>query len=78
MRTTISIPNDLFEAAENLARELGVSRSHLYSRALAAFVGDERRSDVTARLDAVYSEREAKLDPVLEHIQLRSLPRDEW
>ena len=35
MRTAISIPDDLFESAEELAAELGMSRSQLYATALA-------------------------------------------
>ena len=38
MRTTISIPDPTYEAAGQLARRLGISRSELISRAVAAFV----------------------------------------
>jgi metal-responsive CopG/Arc/MetJ family transcriptional regulator len=34
MKTAISIPDDVFAAAERLARRLKKSRSELYSRAL--------------------------------------------
>ncbi|HVS02959.1 MAG TPA: hypothetical protein VMT16_09330 [Thermoanaerobaculia bacterium] len=78
MKTAISLPDEVFAAAEELASELGVSRSQLYARAVAAFVARHRQSEVTERLDAVYASAEARLDPVLDALQLRSLPRDDW
>ena len=78
VKTAVSIPNPVFEAAEELARRLGVSRSELYARALADFL--EKRLDrrVTERLDEVYAREESGLDPALARLQAASLPRDEW
>jgi predicted transcriptional regulator len=38
MKTAISIPDEIFEAAERLAKRLKRSRSEIYSRALAETV----------------------------------------
>jgi len=80
MKTAISIPDELFGAAERAAKRLGLSRSELYRRALAAFL--ERHSErlVTQALDAVYGSEpeESRLDPVLEHLQRASVPRERW
>jgi metal-responsive CopG/Arc/MetJ family transcriptional regulator len=78
VKTAVSIPNPVFEAAEELAERLGVSRSELYARALADFL--EKRLDrrVTERLDEVYAREESGLDPALARLQAASLPRDEW
>ena len=38
MKTAISIPDDVFEEAERLARRMGKSRSRLYQHALAEYV----------------------------------------
>ena len=80
MKTAISIPDPVFEAAEQLAKRLGKSRSQLYAEAVAQYV--EQRSDaaVTERLNAIYgAEPElSKLDPVIEALQWRSLPKEEW
>lgn len=78
MKTAISLPDEVFEAAENLAQELGVSRSRLYASAVAEFVARHRDDDITERLNAVYRDAEAALDPVLDEIQSRTLSRDEW
>lgn len=56
MKTAISLPDDLFAAAEALAGRLGVSRSQLYATALARFVSEQERAGITARLNAVYAD----------------------
>lgn len=78
MKTAISIPDDLFEAAEGLAKELQVSRSQLYARAVAELIARLRDDDVTRRLDEVYSRTGSRLDPVLERLQGDSLPSEDW
>lgn len=80
MKTAISIPDRVFEAAERLAKRLGKSRSQLYSEAVAHYVKQYSDTDVTERLNAIYdAEPElSKLDPVLEALQWRSLPKEEW
>ena len=42
MKTAISIPDDVFAEAEETAQRLGVSRSGLYTRAIAEFVERHR------------------------------------
>ncbi len=76
VKTAISVPDEVFDAAEELAERLGVSRSQLFSQAVAEYVANRRATEVTKRLNEVYSEVEAKLDPVLARIQRKSLPRD--
>lgn len=78
MKTAISIPDDLFEAAEGLAEELHVSRSQLYARAVAELLARLRDDDVTRRLDEVYSRTGSRLDAVLERLQGDSLPSEDW
>lgn len=56
MKTAISIPDDLFEKGEELARELGVNRSALYSRALRDLIERTEAKSITAEIDRVLSE----------------------
>jgi metal-responsive CopG/Arc/MetJ family transcriptional regulator len=79
MKTAISVPDDLFDAAERTAKRLGLSRSELYQRAVASFL--ERQSDtlVTNALNEVYqSERTGQLDPLLDRMQRATLAREDW
>lgn len=80
MKTTISIPDEDFEAAEQVARELGLSRSELYSSAVRDFIARRAQLDVTERLDQIYGEQgaDSRLDPVLAKLQGLTLPREEW
>ena len=78
MKTAISIPNDLFEKAEELAESLEISRSQLYSRAIAEFTERHPSPRVREKLDEVYGEFEGKLDPALAIMQSISLPPEEW
>jgi metal-responsive CopG/Arc/MetJ family transcriptional regulator len=78
MKTAVSIPDPIFDAAEQVAGRLGLSRSELYARALADFVRKHRNDKVTQALNEVYAHHSSKLDPVLEKIQYASLPREEW
>jgi len=78
MKTTISIPDDLFYAAEDLSRRLGLSRSELYSRAVAAFLQQQRATGVQEALDAIYASEDSQLNPVLAQLQALSLPLEAW
>jgi metal-responsive CopG/Arc/MetJ family transcriptional regulator len=80
MKTAISIPDPLFEAAEKLARRLGMSRSQLYSKAIDSFIEKYRYSGVTERLNTVYeaSPEAGCLDKDIEKLQSQSLSKDGW
>jgi len=80
MKTAISIPDPIFEEAERLAKRRGLSRSQLYATAVSEYVKNEKFQGVREQLDAVYKNQaeDSTLDPVLDAIQLRSLPKGEW
>ena len=78
MKVALSIPDDLFESAESLVKRLGVTRSRLYTTALADYVARHRGSRTTERLNAVYAAEEARLDPVLRRAQRRALDPGAW
>lgn len=78
MKTAISIPDPVFRSAEKLAARLGVSRSELYAKAVAALVEKHREDLVTARLNEVYGPggEGSELDEELVALQNRSLGRE--
>lgn len=80
MKTAISIPDALFEAVEELAERLGVSRSQVFQRAVQRFVEEHRQAGVTEALDRVYGQggSESRVDPVLDRLQQATLVREEW
>jgi len=79
MKTAISIPDELFQAAERVARSLGLSRSQLYQKALAKYLDKHNEEAITEALNKVYtSEAEGRLDPDLADLQRASLGRETW
>lgn len=78
MKTAISIPDPIFEAAEALARRLGMSRSELYATAVSQFLETFQDEAVTQALNELYGETVASVDPVLYRMQLLVLPEEEW
>ncbi len=78
MKTAISIPDPIFQAAEEAAARLSLSRSQLYSKAVAAFVELHAPTNVTQQLDKVYGENPSAVDPVLARLQSLSLAGDAW
>lgn len=78
MKTAISLPDDLFEQAERLARRLSKSRSQLYAEALAEFVARHDPDVVTRAYDAVCEAIEAGPDPAVGAAGVRRLADIEW
>lgn len=70
MKTDISIPNRVYQAAEKLAKELGVSLSELYTAALTAYVSDHDKKNVAEELDIVYVTEPSMLEPELVEMQI--------
>ena len=78
MKTAISVPDEVFEAADELADELGVSRSELYSTAVAEYLAKHRSDEITDRLNEVYAREESGLAPELRKAQARSVGKSDW
>jgi metal-responsive CopG/Arc/MetJ family transcriptional regulator len=78
MKTAISIPDDIFEDADELAEEMGISRSELYSTAVAEYLAKHRAEDVTARLNEVYSREPSGLAPEVRRAQAHTIGKSDW
>jgi antitoxin MazE6 len=78
MKTAISLPDEVFESAEQLAKRLGKSRSELYALAINDYVGRNSEANVRASLDRVYSQNESQIDATLATMQSKLLTREEW
>ena len=78
MKTAVSLPDELFERAEDLARQLGKSRSQVYREALAEYLFRREARSVTAALDGVVAEVGPEPDGWLTEAGRRGLGRSEW
>lgn len=77
MKVAVSIPDAVFEAAEELAARRMCTRSNLYAEALERLLAEADGDEVTARLDAVYAEVSSGLDETLKEAQADALS-DPW
>lgn len=80
MKTAVSIPNELFEGAERLARKTKRSRSRLYSDALKEYLARHTPDDITSAMDKALDETgeaEAK-DILVSSAARRVLERSQW
>lgn len=78
MKTAISLPDSVFEEAEALAQQLGLSRSELYTKALKAYLKKYNRDPMLHKLNQVYSKEPSELDPVMAEMQFKSLLHEDW
>ncbi|MFZ4735174.1 MAG: hypothetical protein ACOYM9_04475 [Bradymonadia bacterium] len=78
MKTAISLPDPLFEAATGLATKLGISRSELFQRAVERLLSEYDDHGVTEALNRVYAETSSEVDPALAALQAASLLDEEW
>lgn len=77
MKTAISIPDDLFADAEQLARELNKSRSRLYGDAVREYVARHSADSVTEALDHVCDEVDCR-SGFARAATRRTLERSDW
>jgi metal-responsive CopG/Arc/MetJ family transcriptional regulator len=78
MKTAISVPNPIFESAEQFAHRLEITRSELYVRAIKSYIEAHRDDGVTEALNQLYATESSSLDPVVAQLQSASIPGDEW
>lgn len=78
MKTAVSVPNEVFERAERLAKRLEVSRSELYSRALREYLARHSPDEVTRALDRVCEELDTSADDFVREASRRVFEGTEW
>jgi predicted transcriptional regulator len=78
MKAAVSIPDEVFQEADRLARELKTSRSQLYSRALKEFLARHAPDQVTAAMNRVCDDVGATPDGFRRRAARRVLQDTEW
>ena len=78
MKTAVSIPDDVFEGAERLARRTKKSRSQLFSDALKEYVARHAPEKVTDAMNQVCAELGDPTGPFVSSAARRVLERSEW
>ena len=57
---------------------LGISRSELFTKAIASFIGSQKYKGVTAQLNAVYATENALLNNDIAKIQYEPSGHEDW
>ena len=80
MKIAVSIPDPIFDEAEQLAKRLNTSRSELYARALGRFVAAHTPDRVTEAMNAAVEAAEggAGVDAFSKEAARRVLKSAEW
>lgn len=80
MKTAISVPTDVFQLSERLAKQLKISRSAVFAMGVKK-LGEELEEDeanLIARINAVCAEVDTSVDPALKAYQARRLGEGKW
>jgi len=78
MRTAVSIPDDVFRAAERHARRTRKSRSWLYTEALSEYLARHAPDEVTEAMNKVVGQSSEPNDAFVMAAARRILERNEW
>ena len=79
MKTAVSLPDDVFRAAERHAKRARKSRSQLYAEALAEYLARHAPDEVTAAMNRVVERLGvAEPDPMLSTAARGVFERVEW
>ena len=78
MKTAVSIPDEIFEQAERLARRSGQTRSYVFSQALREYVARHSPEEVTRAMDEFCEAVGDLRDPFSASAARRTLAQTEW
>jgi len=78
MKTAVSVPDDVFNRAELLAKQLKLNRSQLFSRALAEFVLRHAPEEITEALNRVCAQLDDEPDEFGMQAAKQTFERNPW
>ncbi|MCH8838136.1 MAG: CopG family transcriptional regulator [Candidatus Marinimicrobia bacterium] len=82
VKTAISVPEDLFEALKNTAKEMNLSRSGVFTLAVREFLQARENRRMLEQLNQVYGEEpddeERELAKAMKARLGRLIEREEW
>ena len=78
MKTAVSVPNEVFERGERLAKRLKMSRSELYSRALREYLARHAPDEVTEALNVLCEELDTGAEELVREAGRRVLESSDW
>ena len=78
MKTAISVPNEVFQLSEKLAKKLKVSRSAIFAMGVRKLAEEHDEDEIIAQINRVCEKVDTSLDPTVRQYQNRILQREKW
>ena len=78
MKTAVSLPEDVYRAAERHARRARKSRSQLYAEALSEYLARHAPDEVTEAMNQVVAQLKEPTEPFVTAAARRILEQSEW
>lgn len=78
MKTAVSVPDEVFEKVERLARRARKSRSQVFSAALKEYVARHAPEEVTEAMNRVCEQLGDQHDAFIAAASRRVMKRTEW
>ncbi len=82
VKTAISLQKDLFDQVNNLAKEMHVSRSRLFTLAVEDYLKKNESRKILAKINAAYddipSEEEARIAQAMRRKQRKNVEAEAW
>ncbi|MDE3089254.1 MAG: hypothetical protein KGJ80_07700 [Chloroflexota bacterium] len=77
-QTRILIPEPISKAAEQLARQMGITLDEFYTAVVTEYVIAHEKQSVTESLNRIYATEPSSIDPVIARMQNKTLRSDPW
>lgn len=78
MKTAITVPNDILELSERLAKKLKISRSQVFAMGVRKLGEEFDEEELIANINSVCEKVDTSLDPVMRDYQMRTFKRERW
>ena len=77
-QTNIVIPEPISKAAEQLARQMGITVDEFYTTAVTEYVVAHQKQMVTESLNRIYATEPSSMDPAIVQAQNKTLRSETW
>ena len=77
MKTAISVPADVFDLSEKLAKKLKISRSAVFALGVKKLAKEHDEEEIVARINRVCDGADTSLDPFWKKAQARVLRKND-
>ena len=78
MKVAVSIPDPIFEAADQLAKARNIPRSQIFAEALSTYLELRNSESVTTLLNEIYGQEPSKVDEALTNAQFDAISHEAW